>query len=68
MIQPRSIVKITDNSGGKIGRIFHWRCAYQQDWIVDPSCVLAVADVLTGVGHALIALTEPGVGYRLVDG
>lgn len=20
----------------KIGRIFHWRCAYQQDWIVDP--------------------------------
>lgn len=21
---------------GKIGRIFHWRCAYQQDWIVDP--------------------------------
>lgn len=22
---------------GKIGRIFHWRCAYQQDWIVDPS-------------------------------
>jgi predicted dehydrogenase len=25
---------ITD---GKIGRIFHWRCAYQQDWIVDPN-------------------------------
>ncbi len=24
---------ITD---GKIGRIFHWRGAYQQDWIVDP--------------------------------
>ncbi|MEO6282733.1 MAG: Gfo/Idh/MocA family oxidoreductase [Dyadobacter sp.] len=22
---------------GKIGRIFHWRCAYQQDWIVDPT-------------------------------
>jgi len=22
---------------GKIGRIFHWRCAYQQDWIVDPN-------------------------------
>lgn len=22
---------------GKIGRIFHWRCAYQQDWIVDPA-------------------------------
>ena len=21
---------------GKIGRIFHWRGAYQQDWIVDP--------------------------------
>lgn len=21
---------------GKIGNIFHWRCAYQQDWIVDP--------------------------------
>lgn len=21
---------------GKIGRIFHWRAAYQQDWIVDP--------------------------------
>jgi predicted dehydrogenase len=20
----------------KIGTIFHWRCAYQQDWIVDP--------------------------------
>jgi predicted dehydrogenase len=24
-------------NGGKIGRIFHWRCAYQQDWIVDPN-------------------------------
>jgi predicted dehydrogenase len=24
-------------SDGKIGRIFHWRCAYQQDWIVDPN-------------------------------
>jgi predicted dehydrogenase len=22
---------------GKVGRIFHWRCAYQQDWIVDPN-------------------------------
>ncbi|MCE7068874.1 Gfo/Idh/MocA family oxidoreductase [Dyadobacter sp. CY327] len=22
---------------GKIGRIFHWRCAYQQDWIIDPN-------------------------------
>jgi predicted dehydrogenase len=22
---------------GKIGRIFHWRGAYQQDWIVDPN-------------------------------
>lgn len=22
---------------GKLGRIFHWRCAYQQDWIVDPT-------------------------------
>ncbi|WP_207423569.1 Gfo/Idh/MocA family protein [Desertivirga brevis] len=21
---------------GRLGRIFHWRCAYQQDWIVDP--------------------------------
>ncbi len=21
---------------GKLGRIFHWRCAYQQDWIVNP--------------------------------
>lgn len=21
---------------GKLGRLFHWRCAYQQDWIVDP--------------------------------
>lgn len=21
---------------GYVGRIFHWRCAYQQDWIVDP--------------------------------
>jgi predicted dehydrogenase len=21
---------------GFVGRIFHWRCAYQQDWIVDP--------------------------------
>lgn len=24
-------------SDGKLGRIFHWRCAYQQDWIVDPA-------------------------------
>lgn len=23
-------------AAGKLGRIFHWRCAYQQDWIVDP--------------------------------
>ena len=22
---------------GQLGRIFHWRCAYQQDWIVDPA-------------------------------
>ena len=22
---------------GRIGRIFHWRGAYQQDWIVDPN-------------------------------
>jgi len=22
---------------GRIGRVFHWRGAYQQDWIVDPS-------------------------------
>jgi predicted dehydrogenase len=22
---------------GKLGRIFHWRSAYQQDWIVDPT-------------------------------
>jgi predicted dehydrogenase len=22
---------------GKLGRLFHWRCAYQQDWIVDPN-------------------------------
>jgi predicted dehydrogenase len=22
---------------GKLGRLFHWRCAYQQDWIVDPA-------------------------------
>lgn len=21
----------------KVGTIFHWRCAYQQDWIVDPN-------------------------------
>jgi predicted dehydrogenase len=21
---------------GYVGRLFHWRCAYQQDWIVDP--------------------------------
>jgi len=25
---------------GKIGRIFHWRGAYQQDWIVDPNVPL----------------------------
>jgi predicted dehydrogenase len=22
---------------GKLGRLFHWRCAYQQDWIIDPN-------------------------------
>ncbi|MFT2008315.1 Gfo/Idh/MocA family protein [Pontibacter sp. 13R65] len=22
---------------GRLGRIYHWRCAYQQDWIVDPA-------------------------------
>jgi predicted dehydrogenase len=26
---------------GKIGRIFHWRGAYQQDWIVDPGFPLS---------------------------
>jgi predicted dehydrogenase len=26
---------------GKVGRIFHWRCAYQQDWIVDPDFPLS---------------------------
>jgi len=29
-------------------------------WLLEPDDVLPVADVLTGVGHALIALTEPG--------
>ncbi len=29
-------------------------------WLLDPASVIPVADVLTGVGHALIALTEPG--------
>src|SRR5258705_5054613 len=24
---------ITD---GYVGKIYHWKCAYQQDWIVDP--------------------------------
>ncbi|QRR02766.1 Gfo/Idh/MocA family protein [Dyadobacter sandarakinus] len=28
------IRKMVDS--GQLGRIFHWRCAYQQDWIVDP--------------------------------
>lgn len=23
-------------AGGKLGKIYHWRCAYQQDWIMDP--------------------------------
>ena len=22
---------------GKLGQLYHWRCAYQQDWIVDPT-------------------------------
>jgi predicted dehydrogenase len=26
---------------GKIGRIYHWRCAYQQDWITDPAFPLS---------------------------
>ena len=26
---------------GKTGRIFHWRAAYQQDWIVDPAFPLS---------------------------
>ena len=29
-------------------------------WSVDPKCVIPVADVLTGVGHVLLALTQPG--------
>ncbi len=26
---------------GKVGQIYHWRCAYQQDWITDPSFPLS---------------------------
>lgn len=29
-------------------------------WLLDPAHVIPVADVLTGVGHTLIAVTEPG--------
>ena len=29
-------------------------------WLLDPANVIPVADVLTGVGHTLIAVTEPG--------
>ena len=29
-------------------------------WSIDPDCVIPVADVLTGVGHVLLALTQPG--------
>ncbi|MDO9485230.1 MAG: aminotransferase class I/II-fold pyridoxal phosphate-dependent enzyme [Actinomycetota bacterium] len=29
-------------------------------WLLDPTNVIPVADVLTGVGHTLIALTQPG--------
>lgn len=29
-------------------------------WLLDPEDVIPVADVLTGVGHTLIAVTEPG--------
>lgn len=29
-------------------------------WLLDPANVIPVADVLTGVGHVLIAVTQPG--------
>ena len=29
-------------------------------WEIDPECVMPVADVLTGVGQVLLALTQPG--------
>ena len=29
-------------------------------WAIDPDCVIPVADVLTGVGQVLLALTQPG--------
>lgn len=61
MIQPRSIVKITDNSGGKIGRIFKVlgsskkRYAEIGDLVVlsvqvaEPRKSVKKKDVLTGV-------------------
>jgi predicted dehydrogenase len=37
---------------GKIGRIFHWRGAYQQDWIVDPNFPLTwhLQEEIAGTG------------------
>ncbi|MFA7324995.1 MAG: aminotransferase class I/II-fold pyridoxal phosphate-dependent enzyme, partial [Candidatus Nanopelagicales bacterium] len=34
--------------------------ATRWNWIIDAANVMPVADVLTGVGHSLIALTQPG--------
>ncbi|MDD2858239.1 MAG: aminotransferase class I/II-fold pyridoxal phosphate-dependent enzyme [Candidatus Nanopelagicales bacterium] len=44
----------------EVGEALGVFAATRWNWIVDSARVMPVADVLTGVGQALIALTEPG--------
>jgi len=45
---------------GAVGEALGVFAATRWGWMIEPSDVLPVADVLTGVGHTLIALTDPG--------
>lgn len=45
---------------GEVGEALGVFSATRWNWIIDSQCVIPVGDVLTGVGHALIAKTKPG--------
>jgi len=45
---------------GAVGEALGVFSATRWNWIIDSHCVIPVGDVLTGVGHVLIAKTKPG--------
>lgn len=45
---------------GEVGEALGVFSATRWNWIIDPEQVMAVGDVLTGVSHVLISMTNPG--------